>query len=73
MSKRGRPKNRDRDRDRDYTNEATWANKTHIDNIIESYGPCNRYNKCKTVATLGNGLCQSCWDKGMYRGGRIAK
>ena len=52
------------------TNEATWANRTHIENIIESYGPCSRYNRCKTVGTLGNGLCQGCWDRGMYRGGR---
>ena len=63
-------KNKNEKRD---TNEATWANRTHIDNIIESYGPCNRYDRCKTIGTLGNGLCQGCWDRGMYRGGRVAK
>ena len=60
-------------KERQYTNEATWANRTNIDNIIESYGPCTRFNKCKTIGTLGNGLCQACWDRGMYRNRRIAK
>ena len=55
------------------TNEATWAKRSKPSNIIETYGRCSKYKRCKNVGTLGNGLCQQCWDKGLYRGGRVSK
>lgn len=49
-------------------NEATLANSdTYIE---ESEGACVNYSKCKTVGTLGNGLCMNCWDSSLYRKGR---
>jgi len=35
----------------------------------ESFGDCSRSHKCGNVGVeLGNGICMSCWDRGLERG-----
>ena len=32
------------------------------DHIAETYGPCIRFNRCRNIGELGDGLCVNCWD-----------
>ena len=46
------------------------------DTIVETYGPCIRFNRCRNIGELGDGLCVNCWDgtnsSDTYKRGSIA-
>ena len=33
-----------------------------VEPILESFGPCAKFHRCKNVGLLGDGLCVECWD-----------
>jgi len=44
---------------------ALWYSLSRIPLPIETYGECKRFAACRThMDVLGDGYCQSCYDKG---------